>query len=111
MSTSSYRAEAGTIQGRLDIARYITMPQGELAGRVLLVDDLADSGVTLKAVVERLRAMPAISELRSAVIWTKAVSTYQPDYTVEHLPTSPWIHQPFEEYDGLRPDALLQRMG
>jgi hypoxanthine phosphoribosyltransferase len=111
MSTSSYRAEAGTIQGRLDIARYITMPQGELAGRVLLVDDLADSGITLKAVVERLRAMPAITELRSAVIWTKAVSTYQPDYTVEHLPTSPWIHQPFEEYDGLRPDALKQRLG
>ncbi|MFM8510750.1 MAG: phosphoribosyltransferase, partial [Betaproteobacteria bacterium] len=76
MSTSSYRAEAGTIQGRLDLARYITMPQGELAGRVLLVDDLADSGITLKAVVERLRAMPAITELRSAVIWTKAVSSY-----------------------------------
>ena len=111
MSTRSYRAEAGTIQGRLDLARYITMPQGELAGRVLLVDDLADSGITLKAVVERLRAMPAISELRSAVIWTKAVSGYQPDYTVEHLPTSPWIHQPFEEYDGLRPDVLQQRMG
>ena len=48
MSTSSYRAEAGTIQGRLDIAKYITMPKGELAGRVLLVDDLADSGVTLQ---------------------------------------------------------------
>lgn len=111
MSTSSYRAEAGTIQGRLDIARYITMPQGELAGRVLLVDDLADSGITLKAVVERLRVMPAITELRSAVIWTKAVSTYQPDYTVEQLPTSPWIHQPFEEYDGLRPGALQQRLG
>ncbi len=111
MSTSSYRAEAGTVQGRLDLARYITMPQGELAGRVLLVDDLADSGITLKAVVERLRAMPAITELRSAVIWTKAVSSYQPDYTVEHLPTSPWIHQPFEEYDGLRPDALVRRLG
>ncbi|MFM8667071.1 MAG: phosphoribosyltransferase [Betaproteobacteria bacterium] len=111
MSTSSYRAEAGTIQGRLDLARYITMPQGELAGRVLLVDDLADSGITLKAVVERLRAMPAITELRSAVIWTKAVSSYQPDYTVEHLPTSPWIHQPFEESDGLRPDALVRRLG
>ena len=48
MSTSSYRAEAGTIQGRLDMAKYITMPKGELAGRVLLVDDLADSGVTLR---------------------------------------------------------------
>ena len=26
MSTSSYRAEAGTVQGHLDIARYITTP-------------------------------------------------------------------------------------
>ena len=109
MSTSSYRAEAGTIQGRLDMAKYITMPKGELAGRVLLVDDLADSGVTLKAVVERLRGMPAISELRSAVIWTKKVSAYTPDYYVEMLETSPWIHQPFEEYDGMGPEQLAKK--
>ncbi|PTT89467.1 nicotinate phosphoribosyltransferase [Pelomonas sp. HMWF004] len=109
MSTSSYRAEAGTIQGRLDMAKYITMPKGELAGRVLLVDDLADSGVTLKAVVERLRGMPAISELRSAVIWTKKVSAYTPDYYVEMLETSPWIHQPFEEYDGMGPELLAKK--
>jgi hypothetical protein len=109
MSTSSYRAEAGTIQGRLDIAKYITMPKGELADRVLLVDDLADSGITLRAVVDRLRSMPAISELRSAVLWVKAVSTYMPDYYVERLPTSPWIHQPFEEYDNLRPEGLAKK--
>ncbi len=110
MSTSSYRAEAGTVQGRLDIAETITMPKGKLAGRVLLVDDLADSGVTLKAVVERLRASPAIEELRSAVIWTKAVSVFQPDYQVEFLATSPWIHQPFEDYDTLRPDDLKRKL-
>ncbi len=109
MATSSYRAEAGTIQGRLDVAKYITMPKGELAGRVLLVDDLADSGVTLRVVVERLRAMPSISELRSAVIWTKGASSYMPDYHVEMLPTSPWIHQPFEAYDEMRPDALAKK--
>lgn len=109
MSTSSYRAEAGTIQGRLDMAKYITLPKGELAGRVLLVDDLADSGVTLKAVVERLRSMPSITELRSAVIWTKGVSSYTPDYYVELLPSSPWIHQPFEEYDELRPEGLARK--
>jgi hypoxanthine phosphoribosyltransferase len=109
MSTSSYRAEAGTIQGRLDMAKYITMPKGELAGRVLLVDDLSDSGVTLKAVVERLRGVPAISELRTAVIWVKGVSSYTPEYYVEMLPTSPWIHQPFEEYDNLRPDGLAKK--
>jgi len=109
MATSSYRAEAGTIQGRLDMAKYITLPSGELAGRVLLVDDLADSGVTLAAVVERLRGMPAIKELRSAVLWTKAVSTYTPDYFVEVLPTSPWIHQPFEDYDGIAMETIAKR--
>jgi hypoxanthine phosphoribosyltransferase len=110
MSTSSYRAEAGTIQGRLDMAKYVTMPRGELAGRILLVDDLADSGETLKAVVDRLRSMPQVVELRSAVLWTKGVSTYLPDYHVEALPTSPWIHQPFEEYDSLRPEGLMQKL-
>jgi uncharacterized protein len=34
MSTSSYRADAGTVQGHLDIARFITTPKGEIAGRV-----------------------------------------------------------------------------
>ena len=110
MSTSSYRAEAGTVQGKLDIARYITTPRGEIAGRVLLVDDLADSGHTLKQVVGQLRDnYPPITELRSAVIWTKECSVFQPDYQVEYLPTNPWIHQPFESYDSLRPEQLLAR--
>lgn len=109
LSTSSYRDEGGTLQGRLEMARYITTPKGELAGRVLLVDDLADSGVTLHAVVDRLKAMPAITELKSAVIWVKGISTYTPEYFVEKLPTNPWIHQPFEDYDTLRPDGLIAR--
>jgi uncharacterized protein len=110
MSTSSYRSEAGTIQGRLDLAKYITMPKGELAGRVLLVDDLADTGITLRAVVDRLRGTPSISELRAAVIWVKGVSTYTPEYFVEVLPTSPWIHQPFEDYDTLRPEGIARKL-
>jgi uncharacterized protein len=109
MSTSSYRDDSGTIQGRLDMAKYITLPKGELAGRVLLVDDLADSGVTLRAVVDRLRSQPAIAELRTAVIWVKGASSYTPEYFVEKLPTSPWIHQPFEEYDNLRPEGVAKK--
>lgn len=110
MSTSSYRAEAGTVQGQLDIARYITTPKGEIAGRVLLVDDLADSGVTLRRVVDQLKNnYQPITELRSAVIWTKGVSTFVPDYQVEFLPTNPWIHQPFESYDNLSPEKLLEK--
>lgn len=110
MSTSSYRAQEGTVQGNLDIARYITTPRGEIAGKVLLVDDLADTGYTLKAVMHQLKTSYApITELRSAVIWTKGVSDFTPDYTVEYLPTNPWIHQPFEGYDALRPAQLLEK--
>lgn len=110
MSTSSYRAEAGTQQGNLDIARYITTPKGEIAGRVLLVDDLADTGVTLQAVVAMLKTQYApIIELRTAVLWTKAVSTFKADYSVEFLPSNPWIHQPFESYDTMTPEKLLQK--
>ncbi|MDH3460240.1 MAG: phosphoribosyltransferase family protein [Burkholderiaceae bacterium] len=109
MSTRSYRDKGGTLQGQIDVAKYITLSRGELAGRVLMVDDLADTGVTLRAVVERLRGMPAITELRSAVIWVKGVSNYIPDYFVETLSTSPWIHQPFEEYDGLSLEGLAKK--
>ena len=110
MSTSSYRAESGTVQGHLDIAHYITTPRGEIAGRVLLVDDLADSGLTLQKVVDMLRTKYAkITELRTAVIWTKGVSKFAPDYSVDYLPTNPWIHQPFESYDTMRPEKLLEK--
>lgn len=110
MSTSSYRAEAGKVQGHLDIGRFIATPKGEIAGRVLLVDDLADTGVTLNAVVKRLKENYApITELRTAVIWTKGVSSFQADYSVEDLPTNPWIHQPFEGYDNLSPEKLMEK--
>ena len=99
-----------TVQGHLDIARFITTPKGEIAGRVLLVDDLADTGHTLNAVIKMLKTNYApITELRSAVIWTKALSTFEADYSVEYLPTNPWIHQPFETYDSLNPDKLLEK--
>jgi hypoxanthine phosphoribosyltransferase len=110
MSTSSYRADSGTVQGHLDIAHYITTPQGEIAGRVLLVDDLADSGHTLNQVVQLLKTKyKSITELRSAVIWTKGLSAFAPDYSVEFLPTNPWIHQPFEGYDSMRPEKLMEK--
>jgi hypoxanthine phosphoribosyltransferase len=110
MSTSSYRAEAGTVQGHLDIAHYITTPQGEIAGKVLLVDDLADSGHTLHKVLELLKTKyKTITEMSSAVIWTKGLSSFTPDYQVEFLPSNPWIHQPFEGYDAMRPEKLLEK--
>lgn len=107
LSTSSYREEAGTVQGSLNIAKHITMTKGTLAGKVLLVDDLVDSGVTLQNVQSHLKEnFPAVTEVRSAVIWCKACSSVRPDYFLQYLPHNPWIHQPFEEFDGLRPHQL-----
>ncbi len=107
LATSSYREAAGTQQGALDIAQFITITRGTLDGRVLLVDDMVDTGMTFNRVREHLLTQfPAITELRSAVLWCKGHSTVSPDYYVRHLPTNPWIHQPFEDYDSLRPHQL-----
>lgn len=107
LATSSYREAAGTRQGELDIAQFITITRGSLAGRVLLVDDMVDTGLTFSRVREHLaQQFPAISELRSAVLWWKGHARTAPDYYVEKLETNPWIHQPFEEYDSLRPHQL-----
>ena len=107
LSTSSYRAGGGTEQGGLAIAAAITMACGTLGGRILLVDDLVDSGVTLQRVQAHLtQTHPAVTEVRTAVIWYKQCSVLTPDYHVQHLPENPWIHQPFEQYDGLRADQL-----
>ena len=111
LSTSSYREEAGTVRGDLDIAKYMTMTKGPLAGKILLVDDLADSGVTLDKVTRHLSDnFSGVTEVKSAVIWVKGTSSILPDYFLEELPHNPWIHQPFENYDGLRPHQLAAWM-
>ena len=35
--------------------------------------------------------------------------SFSADYSVEDLPTNPWIHQPFEAYDSLTPEKLLAK--
>lgn len=101
LTTSSYRAAAGTIQGDLDIATYIT-GMSDLKGKLLLVDDLCDSGQTVLKVIEHLKdRYPRITEVRTAAIWVKACSLIVPDYYVVKYEDSPWIHQPFECYDDI----------
>lgn len=107
LATSSYREAAGTKQGALDIAQFITITRGAPRGRVLLVDDMVDTGLTFNRVQAHLREQfPAITDLKSAVLWWKGHSQATPDFYIDKLPTNPWIHQPFEDYDSLRPHQL-----
>ena len=111
LSTHSYAAEAGTVRGELVIAEHMTMTSPTLGSRVLLVDDMVDSGHTLAMVVAELpKRHPHIVALRSAVLWWKACSVFRPDFHVDYLPDNPWIHQPFEVYDRMRPQELKARL-
>lgn len=111
LSTHSYSSEGGTIRGELVIAEHMTMTKPRLGERVLLVDDMVDSGHTLEAVYHELpKRFPHITDLKTAVLWWKQCSVFKPDYYVEYLADNPWIHQPFEVYDGLTPDGLKTRL-
>jgi len=111
LSTHSYAAEGGTVRGELVIAEHMTMTSPRLGERVLLVDDMVDSGVTLATVRKALpERWPVIRSCRTAVLWWKACSTFRPDFYVDYLADNPWIHQPFEVYDTLRPDGLKARL-
>jgi hypoxanthine phosphoribosyltransferase len=108
--TSSYRENAGTTQSRLMIAEHLSSAEPLPGPNWLLADDLVDSGATLVEVIPALKERyPQVKEIRSAVIWRKGQSVAEPDFYVENLPTNPWIHQPFEEYDHLRPSDLKAR--
>lgn len=110
LAASSYRAAGGTVQGELDIARYITTTGADLHGRLLLVDDLADTGATIERVRAHLHERyPAITEIRSAVLWVKDGACADPEYAVVRLPDRPWIRQPFEIYDDMRPEDVCRR--
>src|SRR3546814_5626022 len=75
LATSSYREAAGTQQGQLDIAQFITITRGTLDGRVVLVDDMADTGMTLNWVRDPPKSpFPAITELKTADIWLEGPS-------------------------------------
>src|SRR4029079_5390127 len=81
-----------------------------LGERVLLVDDLVDTGITLDLVrAHLLQAYPAMQEIRTAVLWQKQRSMCIPDYRVEYLADNPWIHQPFEVYDTMTAEELVAR--
>jgi hypothetical protein len=72
---------------------------------------MVDSGHTLAKVVKTLpERFPHVTAMKTAVLWWKACSVFEPDFHVEYLPDNPWIAQPFEIYDRMRPPELPARL-
>jgi uncharacterized protein len=103
---SSYGGTNNQLRGELKFATNLAMTTETLGDRVLLVDDLADSGITLEKSLLWLHDRYAIAEIRTAVLWYKDSSLLKPDYYVDYLPDNPWIHQPFERYERITPKDL-----
>lgn len=103
LATSSYGGAGNRVRGSITFSRDLTMTTPNLGNRVLIVDDLVDSGVTLKKSLVWLDRNYGFyaDEVRTAVLWYKECSVIKPDYYVHYLSDNPWIHQPFEKYEDM----------
>ncbi len=110
LAASSYSGPDNQVRGSLVLSRDLTMTTPHLGRQVLLVDDLVDSGITLKQAIAWLGYHYGceIDQVRTAVLWYKACSVIVPDFYTDFLADNPWIHQPFEFYERMSPDQLAR---
>ena len=99
-------------QGELVFSREMSSTVQDMGGRLLLCDDLSDTGVTLKKSINWLYNYPPIKNIeniKTAVLWKKKDSTFEPDYCAQRLESNPWIVQPFENYEEVRIEELVKK--
>lgn len=70
--------------------------------RVLLIDDVSDTGDTFEVAIRHLRERAEPAELKTAVLHHKLVSTYTPDYFAEVVREWRWITYPWAVMEDLR---------
>ena len=110
LSVESYRGEGVKNQrGAITFSRDLAKTSPNIGSKVLLVDDLADSGITLKKSIDWLQHFYGFyleEQVRTAVLYYKAASSFKPDYYINYLKDSPWIHMPFERYEDMDVEEL-----
>jgi hypoxanthine phosphoribosyltransferase len=68
--------------------------------RVLLVDDITDTGDTLRVSLEHLKRFKP-KEIRTAVLIHKIISAFQPDYYVRKITQWRWVIFPWHVWEDL----------
>jgi len=101
-------------QGQLMFARDISsLAEDKDFDRVLLIDDLSDTGLTLNKSIEWLKnygpTKNFINEVKTACLWKKKSSTFEPDFCPVRLDHDPWIVQPTEHYEELSIEEIIER--
>lgn len=101
-------------QGELVFARDISsIAREEDFKRVLIVDDLSDTGLTLNKSIDWLKKYPPvkkyIKEIKTACLWKKKSSKFNPDFCPVKLDSDPWIVQPTEHYEELSLKEIIAK--
>ncbi len=101
-------------QGQLMFAREISsLAENKDFKKVLLIDDLSDTGLTLNKSIEWLKNYAQIKdyikEVKTACLWKKKSSTFEPDFCPVRLDSDPWIVQPTEHYEELSINEIIKR--
>ena len=101
-------------QGELVFAREISsLARNEDFKKVLLIDDLSDTGLTLNKSIEWLKNYTPIKsyidEIKTACLWKKKSSSFKPDFCPVKLESDPWIVQPTEHYEELSIKGLIEK--
>ncbi len=101
-------------QGQLMFAREISsLAEDKDFNKVLLIDDLSDTGLTLNKSIEWLKNYAPtknyIKEVRTACLWKKKSSTFEPDFCPVRLNSDPWIVQPTEHYEELSIEEIINK--
>ena len=106
MAASSYGGDNDRQQGALRLGHQLAHTCDQLGPKLLLVDDLADSGATLEAASDWLHHTLQPNAVTTAVLWLKGCSSTRPDFWAMELPNNPWVLQPFEAWEELSPAQL-----
>ena len=101
-------------QGDLVFARDISsIAEQKDFEKVLLVDDLSDTGLTLNKSIDWLKKYDPvknyIKDIKTACLWKKKSSKFNPDFCPIKLESDPWIVQPTEHYEEMSITEIVKK--
>ena len=101
-------------QGDLVFARDISsIAEQKDFEKVLLVDDLSDTGLTLNKSIDWLKKYDPvknyIKDIKTACLWKKKSSKFNPDFCPIKLDSDPWIVQPTEHYEEMSITEIVEK--
>ena len=100
-------------QGDIVFSREMSSIAPNMGGKILLCDDLSDTGITFNKSVAWLRSYEQIKgkieDIKTATLWKKKKSTFEPDFCAVKLEDNPWIVQPFEIYEEIRIEEIKKK--